>query len=30
MAVTAENLLIVENLSCLKLLNFATASDLMR
>ena len=30
MQVTAEKSLIVENLSCLKLLNFATASDLMR
>ncbi len=30
MEVTAEYFLIVENLSCLKLLNFATASDLMR
>jgi len=29
-AVTAKKLLIVETLSCLKLLNFATASDLMR
>ena len=30
MRVTAEEFLIVENPSCLKLLNFATASDLMR
>jgi hypothetical protein len=30
MQVTAENNGIVENLNCLKLLNFATAPDLMR
>jgi len=29
-AVTAESLLILETLSCLKLLNFATVSDLTR
>jgi hypothetical protein len=30
MQVTAQKFVIVENTSCLKLLNFATASDLMR
>jgi hypothetical protein len=30
MQVTAEKVFIAENVSCLKLLNFATASDLMR
>jgi hypothetical protein len=30
MHITAVEIVIVENVSCLKLLNFATASDLMR